>query len=88
MKLNDGFIGICNSFFPQYLINAIFEGDFQPVNPDKFSLSKSNLYVGLNIIYLNEFISVFFGSFFEPSKPEIPETVVYFKTFFLPGFTI
>ena len=57
MKLNDGFIGICNSFFPQYLINAIFEGDFQPVNPDKFSLSKSNLYFGLNIIYLNEFIS-------------------------------
>ena len=33
VKLNDGFIGNCNPYLPQYLISAIFEGDSQTILP-------------------------------------------------------
>src|SRR5690554_7135944 len=32
--------------------------------------------------------TAFSASFLVPSKPSIPETVVYFNTYFLPGFNL
>ena len=33
VKLNEGFIGNCSPYLPQYLIRAIFEGDSQTILP-------------------------------------------------------
>tara|TARA_A100000164_G_scaffold339730_1_gene335015 strand:- start:758 stop:910 length:153 start_codon:yes stop_codon:yes gene_type:complete len=33
VKLNDGFIGNCSPYLPQYLIRAIFDGDSQAILP-------------------------------------------------------